>query len=94
MGHLSKPVFAIAFEKSSAINDNFCPLQCCQRSYQLKIPMVGRRSTTLPENYTAILTFQETLGVSPQQLNKYLTSFVFSFTENTLLDLVFDLPIS
>jgi len=53
MGYLVKPAFAIAFGKHSVIKVkfNFYPLQCRPKSCQLRRPMVGRRSTTVPANY-------------------------------------------
>jgi len=110
MGHLAKSAVTTALGKNSAIDVkyNFYPLQCRQRSYWLRRSTVGRRFRTLPaklytntnvprNNWWPIHDQLQELGVSPQQLNKCSTSFVFSFTEIVqllLLDLGFDFSIS
>jgi len=96
MGHLAKPAVTFAFGENSAIDVkfNFYRLRCRRKSYSLRKPIVGQRTTTLPaklysntnvpwNNHWAIHEELQELGVSPQQLNNYFSIFVFSFTEIT-----------
>jgi len=86
MGHLAKSAFTISLGK-------------IQRA------MFGHCSTTLPAKiyYNYQLSNKQPTGYTRraarvrgflQELNTYLTSFMFSFTEITFFDLAFDLFIS